>query len=108
MMSRARAVFHFYILGGLLIFLAPYLVYEAATKQIPSLVAIISIPGYAVISYIVFKAYWPLIFRKAEKPADKTTPSPPPDPLLNERIRSVDGISPSDNQKSQQAKSGGN
>jgi len=74
-MNRARAMFSFIISGGLLIFLAPYLVYEATTKQLPWSVAVIAIPFYALLSYGAFKLYWQRIFKRAEKSADGSATS---------------------------------
>jgi len=60
-MNRIRATFSFIVSGGLLIFLAPFLIYEAATKRLPWSVAVIAIPFYALLSYGAFKLYWPRI-----------------------------------------------
>jgi hypothetical protein len=56
-MNRARAVFGFISFGGLLIFLSPYVIYEAAVKRLPWSVPIIVIPIYAVLSYGAFKLF---------------------------------------------------
>lgn len=48
-MNRVRATFRFILSGGFLIFLAPYLVYQAAIKRLPWSVAIIAIPAYALL-----------------------------------------------------------
>lgn len=69
-MNRIRALFSFIVSGGLLILLAPYLVYEATTKQLPWSVAVIAIPIYALLSYGAFKLYGQRIFRRAGKSAD--------------------------------------
>ena len=68
-MNRARAMFGFIVSGGLLIFLAPYLTYEAATKRLPWAIAVIAIPIYALLSYGAFKLYWPRIVGRAGKSA---------------------------------------
>lgn len=68
-MNRARAMFSFIVSGGLLIFLAPYLIYEAATKRLPWAVTVIAIPIYALLSYGAFKLYWPRIVSRAGKSA---------------------------------------
>jgi hypothetical protein len=60
-MNRVRALFAFIVSGGLLTFLAPYLIYEAATKRLPWTVTVIAIPIYALLSYGAFKLYWPRI-----------------------------------------------
>jgi len=69
-MNRLRATFGFVTCGGLLLFLAPYLIYEAAMKDLPRSVLIIAIPFYAVLSYGAFKVFWSCIIGKA-----RTTPS---------------------------------
>jgi hypothetical protein len=66
-MNRARAVFGFISFGGLLIFLSPYVIYEAAVKRLPWSVPIIVIPIYAVLSYGAFKLFWPHIVRKPRR-----------------------------------------
>lgn len=65
-MNRARAVFGFISGGGLLIFLSPYLIHEAAVKHIPWPVPIIVIPISAVLSYAAFKLFWPRIIGKTQ------------------------------------------
>lgn len=63
-MNRARAIFGFISFGGLLIFLVPYLIHEAAVKQVPWSLPIIATPIYAVLSYGAFKVFWPRIIGK--------------------------------------------
>ena len=63
-MNRARTVFRFISFGGLLIFVSPYLIHEAAVKHLPWSVPIIVIPIYAVLSYGAFKLFWPHIVGK--------------------------------------------
>ena len=61
--SSARHGFIFS--GGLLIFLSPYLIHEAAIKNLPWSLPIIAIPIYAGLSYGAFKLFWPHIIGKA-------------------------------------------
>jgi len=61
--NRARATLGFIFTGGLLIFVSPYLICEAAAKRLPWSVPIIAIPIYALVSYGAFKVYWPRIKR---------------------------------------------
>lgn len=49
--SPITAIARFVFGGGLLILLAPYVVYMAATKVLPWSVAIIAVPAYAFLSY---------------------------------------------------------
>jgi hypothetical protein len=63
-MNRLRASLAFVFTGGLLIFLSPYFIYEAAMKRLPWIVPVIVIPIYAVLSYGAFKAFWPHIIGK--------------------------------------------
>jgi hypothetical protein len=63
-MNRARAVLGFIFFGGLLIFLSPYFIREAAVKHLPWSVPLIVIPIYAVLSYGAFKSFWPRIVGK--------------------------------------------
>lgn len=63
-MNRLHATLRFILSGGLLIFLSPYFIYEAATKQLPWSVPVIVIPLYAVLSYGAFKLFWPRIIGK--------------------------------------------
>ena len=56
--TRFRALFSFISSGGLLILLAPYLIHEAAIKNLPWSVPIIVIPVYAVLSYGAYKLFW--------------------------------------------------
>ena len=63
-MNRARAALGFIFCGGLLIFLSPYFIYEAAVKHLPWSIPIIVIPIYAVLSYGAFKVFWPHIIGK--------------------------------------------
>jgi drug/metabolite transporter (DMT)-like permease len=70
-MNRPRAIFAFVSGGGLLIFLSPYVIHEAAIKQIPWSVAIIVIPMYAVLSYGGFKLFWPHIVGRAGTSSQK-------------------------------------
>jgi hypothetical protein len=65
-MSRSRAVFGFISVGGLLVFLSPYLIHEAIVKHFPWSVAIIVIPAYAVLSYGALKLFWPRIIGKSQ------------------------------------------
>jgi hypothetical protein len=67
-MSRLQAMFGFIFAGGLLIFLSPYLIHEAAIKHLPWSVPIIVIPIYAVLSYGAFKRFWPRIIGKGGTP----------------------------------------
>jgi hypothetical protein len=69
-MKRVRAMFSFIVGGGLLIFLAPYLIYEAATKRLPWAVSVIAIPIYALLSYGAFKVHWRRIVSREGKSAD--------------------------------------
>jgi len=64
-MNRLSAALAFIFTGGLLIFLSPYLVYEAVIKYLPWAVPIIVIPIYAVLSYGAFKTFWPHIIGKS-------------------------------------------
>jgi drug/metabolite transporter (DMT)-like permease len=59
--NRLRAIFSFVSGGGLLIFASPYVIHEAAKKNVPWPVAIIVIPMYALLSYGGFKLFWPHI-----------------------------------------------
>ena len=68
-MNRIRAMFAFIAGGGLLIFLAPYFIYESATKRLPWAVTVIVIPMYALLSYGAFKLFWPRIVSRAGKSA---------------------------------------
>jgi hypothetical protein len=61
--NRVRSTLNFISCGGLLIFLSPYLIYEAAIKQVPWTLPIIVIPLYALLSYSAFKVYWSRIKR---------------------------------------------
>jgi len=70
-MNRLRAIFAFVSGGGLLIFLSPYVIHEAAIKHIPWSVAIIVIPMYAVLSYGGFKLFWPHIIGRAGTTSQK-------------------------------------
>jgi hypothetical protein len=70
-MKRLRATFRFIISGGLLIFLAPYLIHEAVVKQLPWSVPTIVIPIYAVLSYGAFKVFWPHIVGKVATAGQK-------------------------------------
>lgn len=63
-MNRVRSVRNFVYGGGLLIFLSPYLIYEAAVKRLAWWVPIIVIPIYALLSYAAFKLYWRRITRR--------------------------------------------
>jgi len=63
---RWRVIANFIFRGGLLIVLAPYVIYMAATKAIPWVVAIIVVPAYAALSYGAFRTFWPYLFRKPE------------------------------------------
>jgi len=77
-MNRVRALFFFIVSGGLLIFVAPYLIYEAATKRLPWAVTVIAIPIYALLSYGAFKLYWPRIVSRVGKSAyGGSTPGKP-------------------------------
>ena len=67
-MNRLRAIFGFIFCGGLLIFVSPYLVREAAIKQLPWSIPIIVIPLYALLSYGAFKRFWPRIIGRNEMP----------------------------------------
>jgi hypothetical protein len=69
--SRLRAIFAFVFGGGLLIFLSPYIIHEAAIKHIPWSVPIIVIPMYAVLSYGGFKQYWPHIIGRTGTTSQK-------------------------------------
>ena len=62
-MNRVPTMLGFIFSGGLLIFLSPYLIYEAAAKRLPWSLPIIAIPIYALLSYGAFKVYWPRIKR---------------------------------------------
>jgi hypothetical protein len=64
-MNRLRATFGFIFSGGLLIFLSPYLIYEAAIKNPPWSVPMIVIPIYAGLSYGTFKLFSPHIIGNA-------------------------------------------
>ena len=68
-MTHVRAMFSFIASGGLLMFLAPYLIYEVATKRLPWAVTVIAIPFYALLSYSAFKLLWPRIVSRAGKSA---------------------------------------
>jgi hypothetical protein len=65
-LARLRAIAGFVFSGGLLILLAPYVIYMASTKVIPWVVAIIAIPAYAILSYGAFRL---LRAQLARKPA---------------------------------------
>jgi hypothetical protein len=58
LMNRLRAIFALISGGGLLIFLAPYVIHEAVIKHLRWSVAIIAVPMYAVLSYAGFKVFW--------------------------------------------------
>jgi len=58
-MSRARAILAFVFSGGLLVFLSPYLIYEALIKKLPWPVPVIAIPIYALLSYGALRRFWP-------------------------------------------------
>jgi phosphotransferase system glucose/maltose/N-acetylglucosamine-specific IIC component len=64
-MNRLRATFGFIFSGGLLIFLSPYLIPEAAIKNLPWSVPMTVIPIYAGLSYGAFKLFWPHTIGKA-------------------------------------------
>jgi drug/metabolite transporter (DMT)-like permease len=70
-MNRLRAIFSFVSGGGLLIFASPYVIHEAAKKNIPWSVAIIAIPMYALLSYGGFKLFWPHVIGRAGTTAQK-------------------------------------
>ncbi len=70
-MNRLGAIFSFVSGGGLLIFASPYVIHEAAKKNIPWSVAIIVIPMYALLSYGGFKVFWPHIIGRAGTTAQK-------------------------------------
>src|SRR5216683_524514 len=70
-MNRLRAIFAFVSGGGLLIFLSPYVIHEAAIKHIPWSDAIIVIPVYALLSYGGFKLFWPHIIGRAGTTSQK-------------------------------------
>lgn len=72
-MRRAGAIFIFIGSGGLLIFLSPYLTYEAAVKREPWFFPVIVIPIYAFLSYGAFKLYWPRIVGPDETSARPRT-----------------------------------
>lgn len=75
-MNRLRAILSFVYGGGLLIFASPYLIHEAAKKNIPWSVAIIAIPMYALLSYGGFKLFWPHIIGRAGTTAQKDLNKP--------------------------------
>ena len=60
-MNRFRAILGFVFGGGLLIFLAPYVVYKTFTDHLPWYLPVIVISMYALLSYSAFKVYWPRI-----------------------------------------------
>jgi len=73
--SRIRATFSFVASGGLLILLAPYLIHEAITRNIPWPVTVVAIPIYALLSYGAFKLYWPrIVSRRGKSAHGSTTP----------------------------------
>jgi len=65
-LAHLRSIAGFVFTGGLLILLAPYVIYMASTKVIPWVVAIIAIPAYAILSYGAFRL---LRAQLARKPA---------------------------------------
>jgi hypothetical protein len=75
-MNRLRAIFSFVSGGGLLIFASPYVIHEAAKKNIPWSVAIIVIPMYALLSYGGLKLFWPHIIGRAGTTAQKDLNNP--------------------------------
>jgi hypothetical protein len=74
-MKRVRTIFAFVSGGGLLIFLSPYVIHEAAIKHIPWSVPIIVIPMYAVLSYGGFKLFWPHIIGRAGTASQQKDPN---------------------------------